>query len=161
MTSIIVATDLNNGIGLNNKLLAKLTDDLKFFKATTLNKPMIMGRKTFESLPGKLPKRKHIIMSKSYQIDDTEISVYSDLREAVADHEHLDPMIIGGGEIYKEALRLDLVDIIYQTLILDKFEADTHFPDIPSNFILSSSVGYGKDDNNESNFIINTFVKID
>lgn len=159
MIELIVATDLGFGIGNDNKLLTHLRDDLKFFKETTKGKTMIMGRKTFESLPGKLPGRTHVVISRdaNFMKDDDEVFTFTSLESALESYPT--SIIIGGGEIYKKALNIDCVDTIYLTLILNNFIADTQFPEIPENFLLKSSVSISKDEKNKENFIINTFQK--
>lgn len=159
MSKIIVACDLNGGIGKDNKLLTHLRDDLNFFKEITKNKTIIMGRKTYESLPGHLPNRKHVVISRdlSYARNKKDIIVYTSLDSAIDNHP--DGIIIGGGEIYKQALEKELIDTVYLTLILKRFEADTYFPDLPVDFKLTNSQAFSKDNHNKENFIINTFIK--
>jgi dihydrofolate reductase len=159
MIEMIVAADLNFGIGNENKLLTKLKDDLKFFKEITNNKTIIMGRKTFESLPFKLPNRKHVIISrnKNYMCDDNDLTIFTSLELAI--ELNPDSIIIGGGEIYKESLNKNIVDVIYLTLILNRYSADTFLTKIPENFNLVNSKSYSKNENNEENFIINKFIK--
>lgn len=124
----IVVTDLNNGIGKNNQLLCHLPADLKFFKATTMGCPIIMGRKTYESIGRLLPGRKNIIITRSgdYKVDGAEIfhSVEGAIR--VCTEEKV--FITGGAEIFKQAM--PLVNEIYRTVIDHSFEADTFFPEI-------------------------------
>lgn len=160
MIEMIVAADLNFGIGNNNKLLTKLKDDLKFFKEITNHKTIIMGRKTFESLPFKLPNRKHVIISrdKDYMSDDNDLTVFTSLESAIV--ENPNSIIIGGGEIYKESLSKDLVDVIYLTLVLNRFTADAFLAKIPEKFSLIESKAYSKNNDNDENFIINKFIKV-
>ncbi len=78
MISVIVAMGKNREIGKDNQLLWHLPKDLQYFKKLTLNKPIIMGRKTFESLPGILPRRKHYVVSRNteYQVSSFKVEVY-------------------------------------------------------------------------------------
>lgn len=135
MISLIVAVSKNNAIGKDNKLLFHIKEDLAFFKKTTLNKTMIMGRKTFESLPGVLPSRKHIVITrdKNYSIDNPQVEVRHSLIEVLEEYKvsSKELFVIGGGEIYKQAIESGLVDKIYITKIDEVVEdADTFFPNI-------------------------------
>ena len=128
MISIIVAINKNRGIGLNNKLLYWLPNDLKRFKALTTGNTIIMGRKTFESLPkGALPNRRNIVLTRSLnQYEGTEVfdSLQSALK-ACKDDENI--FIIGGASLYAEAL--SIADHLCITEINDtEKEADVHFP---------------------------------
>jgi len=124
----IVVTDLNNGIGKNNKLLCHLPADLKFFKATTMGCPIIMGRKTYESIGRLLPGRRNLIITRSgdYKVDGGEIfhSVEGSLQFCTEPK----VFITGGAEIFKASMHL--VNEIYRTVIDHSFEADTFFPEI-------------------------------
>lgn len=127
--SIIVATALNNGIGYNNQLLYWLPNDLKRFKALTTGHTIIMGRKTFESLPkGALPNRRNIILSKNSQTKYAGAEIYSSLEEALNHcNEEEEVFIIGGESVYKQAI--NIANKIYLTLIDDNSkETDAYFP---------------------------------
>ncbi len=125
MLTIIAAVAKNNALGKNNDLIWRLPADLKRFKKITLGHHVIMGRKTFESLGRPLPNRTTIIVSrnKTYQVDGC--IVVNSLEEAIsAAQEDQNPFILGGGEIYKQALLL--ADILDLTLVHHSFEdADT------------------------------------
>lgn len=129
MVSIIVAAAQDNAIGYKNQLLWHMPADLKYFKETTRGHPVIMGRKTFESVGKPLPGRRNIIITrqKDYQVAGAEV-VHS-LQDAL---DLCDPgdenFIVGGAQIYAEAL--GYTDRIYLTLIYEKFKADTFFPPI-------------------------------
>jgi len=129
MISIIVAVAENNVIGKDNKLIWHLPKDLKHFKETTTGHFIIMGRKTFESNGRPLPNRTNVIITKdkNYQVEGC-IIVHS-LKEAL----HLakgetEIFIIGGGEIYKQAM--PIAEKIYLTKVNQFFEGDTFFPEI-------------------------------
>lgn len=135
MISLIVAISNNNAIGKDNKLLFHIKEDLAFFKQTTLNKTMIMGRKTFESLPGILPLRKHIVITRDteYNINHEQVEVRHNLIDTLKEYKNSNKelVVIGGGEIYKQALESNLVDILYITKVNELVEgADTYFPEI-------------------------------
>lgn len=130
MFSIIVAHSTNNSIGKDNKIPWYLPEDLKRFKELTMGKKMIMGRKTFESLPGILPGRQHIILTqnKNYTVDNPNVKIVTDLNELINTYQdsNEEVFIIGGGEIYK--LFLDYTSKLYITEVLLDVEADTKFP---------------------------------
>jgi len=127
--SIIVATDTENAIGKNNQLLWHLPKDLQFFKKTTSGYPIIMGRKTFDSIGKPLPNRRNIVISRQANLKIEGVEVYHELSDALkACEEEKELFIIGGGEIYKQAL--PLAQKIYLTKVNHKFDADTYFPSI-------------------------------
>lgn len=123
----IVVTDQNNAIGKNNQLLCHLPADLKFFKATTMGAPIIMGRKTYESIGRLLPGRRNLVITRNpdYKIEGAEI--YHSLEAALKNCVEEKVFIIGGSELFKQAMHL--FHEIYRTLIDHKFEgADSYFP---------------------------------
>lgn len=130
--SIIVAASENNAIGLNNQLLWHLPNDLKFFKQTTWAMPVIMGRKTFESLAGKpLNGRLNIVISRQVDWNAEGVQKAGSLEEAIsiaAINHYKESFILGGGELY--AASLPLAHTIYLTRVEAEFEGDTFFPDI-------------------------------
>ena len=128
---IIVAISDNNAIGRDNQLLWHISEDLKFFKRTTLGCPVIMGRKTFESIGRALPKRVNIVISRGFSTAE-EVAATTSLEEAfkVAEETNLERcFVIGGGQIYSQAL--PLVDSLIVTHVHTVIEdADTFFPEI-------------------------------
>ena len=128
---IIVAISDNNAIGRDNELLWHISEDLRFFKRTTLGCPVIMGRKTFESIGRALPKRVNIVVSRCFNTAE-EVAVAGSLEEAfrVAQETNLEKcFVIGGGQIYSQAL--PLVDRLIVTHVHTVIEdADTFFPAI-------------------------------
>ncbi len=129
--SLIAAVDTNGGLGKNNQLLCHLPADLKHFKEHTLGKPIIMGRKTFESIGKALPGRLNIVLSKQNILIDGVTVVHS-LKQAldlVGDVPEV--MIIGGSVVFAEAL--PLAQRIYLTIIQHQFFADVFFPDLNMN----------------------------
>lgn len=126
--SAVVATDLNNGIGKDNKLLCHLPADLKFFKATTMGAPIIMGRKTFDSIGRVLPGRKNMIISRNTDLKIEGAEVYSSIEDVIKNCNVEKAYIIGGAEIFK--ITWPHLDEIYRTLIKHEFEADTFLPEI-------------------------------
>ncbi|WP_294153047.1 dihydrofolate reductase [uncultured Clostridium sp.] len=132
MLSLIVAIAENNVIGKDNKLIWHISEDLKRFKSITSGNAMFMGRKTFESLPGVLPGRKHIIITRDhkYTIDSEQVSVINDLDSFIRTYENSDDeiFVIGGAEIYKQLL--PHCKKLYLTKVHQSFEGDTYFPEI-------------------------------
>lgn len=128
---IIVAISDNNAIGKDNALLWHISDDLRFFKRTTLGCPVIMGRKTFESIGRALPKRVNIVVSRGFSTAE-EVAVATSLEEAfkVAEDTNLERcFVIGGGQIYAQALPLvDRLIVTHVHTVIDG--ADTFFPEI-------------------------------
>lgn len=130
MISIIVAIAENNAIGFENKLIYWLPNDLKRFKQLTTGNTIIMGRRTFESLPkGALPNRRNIVLSRNASPEDFPgADLYPNLQAALASCEG-DVYIIGGASVYKEALAV--ADRLCLTYIHDTpAQADTFFPEI-------------------------------
>ncbi len=131
--NLIVAIAQNYAIGNGNDLLWHLSADLKRFKALTTGHSVIMGRKTFESLPIRpLPNRKNIIITRSENSLFEGCETAHTLEEALqlcADDS--DAFVMGGGEIYRQFL--PIVDTLYITWVYRDFEADTFFPEIDSN----------------------------
>ncbi len=133
MLSIIVAKAKNNTIGKDNKLLWHISDDLKRFKELTTNHNIIMGRKTFESLGGILPNRKHIIFSQNpdFKIENENVEIVHSMlqiQQYIEDEE--ENFVIGGAMIYN--LLMPYVTKMYVTEIEKDFEGDTFFPKINS-----------------------------
>lgn len=129
MISIIVAIAEGNAIGHQQDLLCYLPADLKHFKQITTGHPIIMGRKTFESLPnGALPNRKNIVISRNAQLQFPNVTMTGSLEEAIVAADSDDEtFIIGGASIYEAALAI--ADRMYLTFIHHRFdEADTFFP---------------------------------
>ena len=127
MLTMIFACDMNNAIGKNGDLPWRQSTDLQHFKQITLGGTIVMGRKTWESLPGKLPDREHLVMTRSNR-DDVEIITYEGVLELSKKREIF---IIGGGEIYN--LFLPHAQKIYRTIIHCKVgDADTFAPEINS-----------------------------
>lgn len=135
IVSIIAAVASNKAIGKDNDLIWKLPDDMKFFRDTTMGHHVIMGRLNYESIPHKwrpLDGRPNIIVTRQNDYQAEEVAVVNDLEAALKIAEEQgekEAFVIGGGQIYKLALDLDLVDVMYLTHIHDSFEADVFFPE--------------------------------
>ena len=127
MLSIIVAVASNGVIGNANSLIWHISEDLKNFKRITSGHPVIMGRKTFESLGRPLPKRTNVVISRQTDLRIEGCTVVHSLEEATALFPaEEEAFIIGGAQIYKQAL--PLADRFYLTRVGHAYEGDTHFP---------------------------------
>lgn len=129
MIFLVVAMAQNGVIGKDGDLPWHLPVDLKHFKAVTLGKPIIMGRRTWAEVGKPLPGRRNIVVSRNPDFDAPGAEVVSSLDAAlalVADEPEI--MVIGGGQIYKQALTL--ADQIWCTLVCADVQGDTHFPEI-------------------------------
>lgn len=128
--NIIAAVALNGAIGRNNDLMWHLSADLKFFKATTMGHPVIMGRKTFESIGRPLPGRLNIVISRGEPQLPEGVELAHSLNEALCMlPDGANPFVIGGGQIYAEAMAS--ADTLYITRVFaSPDDADTFFPPI-------------------------------
>lgn len=129
MLAAIVVVAEDNAIGKNGDLLCHLPADLKHFKNITMGHTIIMGRRTWESLPkGALPGRKNVVITRNADFTAPGAEVYHSLEEALsATEQDGDRFIIGGGMLYREAF--PLTDVLHLTLLHATFpDADTHFP---------------------------------
>lgn len=158
--TIIVAAGENDAIGKNNQLIWHLSDDLKRFKELTNNHYIIMGRKTFESFPKPLPNRKHVVITRqeNYKVPEGVIVVNSLANAIEAANNDDQPFIIGGGEIYKQAMLF--ANKIELTRVHHSFEADTFFPKIDSSIWKeTSNTFHDKDENHEYAFSFITYER--
>ena len=161
--SIIVATSLNNAIGKNNQLLWHLPADLKFFKATTMGCPVIMGRKTFQSIGRTLPGRTNVVITRDKNFNSDNqfgIVVVSSIDEALVKlHAEKEVFIIGGGEIYNQTI--DIANVIYRTLVNTTIDGDVYFSDINSDaFNLVWEEKHGADEKNKFDYTYQKFERI-
>jgi dihydrofolate reductase len=125
--TLIAAVAANGVIGRDNKLPWRLPEDLKHFKVLTMGHPMIMGRKTWESLPGRLPGRPHIVVTRNPDYRAEDATVVGSLPAAIAAAGDADEVfVIGGAELYGQALAI--ADQLQLTEIAADFEGDAHFP---------------------------------
>ena len=159
--TIIVAAAENNAIGKDNDLIWSLPNDLKRFKKLTSGHSIIMGRKTFDSFPGLLPNRKHIVISRNKNISfSDEVTVVNNFEDAITETgDDENPFIIGGGQIYK--LAMDIVDKIELTRVHEEFKADTFFPKIDEDkWKLIHEEFNEKDERHQFSFTYKTYIKI-
>lgn len=162
MINIIVAVDKNNGIGKDNKLPWILPEDLKYFKKKTLYKPIILGRKTMQSLPGMLPGRKHIMLSRTqYPNTNPEFINFQNVEDVLNHikymHKGQDVFVIGGAEIYKQFI--NYADKIYMTYIDKAFDCDTFFEWNKNDWELISEEKGIKDEKNNYDYFFRIFEK--
>ena len=129
MISIIVAVAHRGVIGGNNRLLWHISEDLKRFKAITTGHPVVMGRKTYESLGRPLPNRTNVVVTRRSDFQAPGCVVVSSLEAAVALFpEKEEVFVIGGGEIYRQAM--PLADKLYLTCVEADYEGDVFFPKV-------------------------------
>jgi len=130
MITLVAACSKNRVIGKDNKLPWHLPEDLKHFKSLTLDRVILMGRKTFESIGSKpLPKRTNVVLTRDKNFKSDNILVYNNIDEVLPIFR--DIVVVGGAEIYKKFL--NFADEIQLTLIDKEFEGDTYFPEIDEN----------------------------
>ena len=157
--TIIAAVSINNIIGNKNKLIWKLSNDLKRFRNLTTNHSVIMGRKTFESLPNPLPDRDNIVITRDTNYSKPKIQVCSSIEDAInLTKTDTQPFIIGGGEIYTQTI--NIVDKIELTRVHEEFDGDAYFPEIPLDiFELINEENYNSDLENEFDYSYLTYKK--
>lgn len=159
--AIIAAMAANRVIGKGQGLPWNLPADTRFFKETTRGHPVIMGRKTFDTLGKPLPQRRNIVISRQADLRIPGAEVVSSLEEALrlVDDSREEVFIIGGAEIYRMAL--DLADRMYLTLIHESFEGDTYFPEFDeSQWVEVSRRDHPADEHNPHAFSFLTFERI-
>lgn len=163
IVSSIVATSLNHAIGKDNQLLWHLPADLKFFKATTMGCPVIMGRKTFQSIGRTLPGRTNVVITRDKNFNSDNqfgIVVVSSIDEALVKlHAEKEVFIIGGGEIYNQTI--DIANVIYRTLVNTTIDGDVYFSDINSDaFNLVWEEKHEADEKNKFDYTYQKFERI-
>jgi dihydrofolate reductase len=159
--AIIVAMDANRGIGKDNGLLWHLPADMKFFKESTLDNIVVMGRKNFESIPEKyrpLARRENVILTRNKNYKAEGCLVFNSIKDLLKHYENEEErtmFIIGGGEIYKQFLDKELVDEMYITKVNKVYTADTFFSEINLRDWRRSKIKtYPEDAQHEANFDI-------
>jgi len=159
MISIIVAASTNNVIGAQGDLPWRLSDDLRRFKAVTMGKPIVMGRKTWESIGRPLPGRQNIVITRQPDFSADGCSVVASVEEAIAAAGDVDEvMVIGGSQIYE--LVLPLADRLYLTRVHADLEGDAFFPELgESEWNLVSNENHAADDRNEFDFSFRTYER--
>jgi dihydrofolate reductase len=158
--TLIAAVAENNALGKDNKMLWHLPDDFKRFKRLTSGHYIIMGRKTFESLPGMLPNRTHVIITRQENYKADGCIIVNSLDEAIAAcPQNEEVFVIGGGEIYKQAIdRADKIELTRVHGISP--EADAFFPEIDLDmWKLVESFHHPKDEKHKFEFTFETYTK--
>ncbi|MEG0762025.1 dihydrofolate reductase [Chryseobacterium piscicola] len=162
MTTIVVAMGEKNEIGVDNKLLWHLPKDLKHFKELTSGYPIIMGRKTYESIGKALPNRTNIVVSRKKNWFQEGILIVGSIKEAVKFAKKIDDniFIIGGGNIYEQTI--EIADRLEVTLVKAQLDADTFFPKIDTKiWKLTEDVFHEKDEKNNYDFSFQTYERIE
>ena len=160
MTTAVVAMGLGNEIGYQNQLIWHLPKDLKRFKNITEKHPIIMGRKTYESIGKPLPNRTNIVVSRRTDWFQEGILIVGSIKEAVKFAKKIDDeiFIIGGSEIFKNTM--EILDKIEVTLIDAHFEADTFFPYIDEKIWKKTQEEFvQKDQQNTYNMYFQTYER--
>jgi dihydrofolate reductase len=156
--SIVVAMDIKGVIGRKGTLPWYLSSDLKHFKAITMGKPIVMGRKTHESIGKSLPGRENIIVTRNEDFSAEGCTVLNNLDEVYSHCKNIDEiMIIGGAELYVQTL--DKADRIYLTEVRANIEGDTYFPLFDrNNFKEIKQQDFKADEKNEYDY---SFVELE
>jgi dihydrofolate reductase len=156
MISIVVAVSKNGVIGKNNDLPWNLPTDRKHFKEITIGKPVIMGRKTFDSILSRLgkplPERKNIVITRQEDYKAEGVTIAHSIGEALKlFRNETEVFVIGGSEIYKEAL--PFTDRIYLTQVETEIDGDARFPDVSvDNWTLKKAEAHKRDEKNEFDY---------
>ncbi len=129
----IVAMARNRAIGKDNRLPWHFPEDMQHFKRRTTGSTVIMGRKTYESIGKPLPNRENFVISRTKREDAPHLRFFDSIESALDAIQTDDAYIIGGSELYRQTLLLD-IDGIYLTRIDKDYEGDTFYPEIPDDF---------------------------
>jgi dihydrofolate reductase len=158
---LIAAAGEGNELGNNGNLPWHLPDDFKHFKETTTGHAMIMGRKTFDTFPRPLPNRQHIIITRDrgYRVSHANCKVVHSLEAAIEAVSGMEKaFVIGGGEIYRQALPQATGVVL--TRVHGHFDADTFFPEIRKDLWRKvNSTHHPKDERHDYAFTIETYVR--
>ncbi len=156
---MIAAMGQNRGIGLKGELLWHLPDDLKFFKQQTLGCPIIMGRKTYDSIGKPLPGRRNIVLTRNEDFHSQGVEVFRSLQDAIAACLSSDKIFIAGGaEIYTQAL--PMADSLVLTHVHHSLEADAFFPEWnPAEFELISELHHEPDERHAYSFTFSHYER--
>ncbi|MBJ60128.1 MAG: diacylglycerol kinase [Flavobacteriales bacterium] len=165
VVSLIVAVSENKVIGKDNNLVWHLPADMKFFKDTTKGHFVIMGRRNYESIPHRyrpLPKRTNVIVTRQddYKAEGclivNSVEAAIELAQKAGDKE---PFVIGGGQIYKYAIKNNLVDRIYLTKVHTEIDGDTYFDDLDGSWKLVNTDFHPSDEKHIYAFTFQTFER--
>ncbi len=154
MITLIAACSSNRVIGKDNKLIWNVPGDLKRFKELTTGNPILMGRKTFDSIGRPLPKRTNIVVTRDKNWSKEGVIIYNNIDEAISEYGNSNLFVIGGGEIYSSLI--DIADKIELTLIDKEFDGDSYFPEIDDKWVVENSESITCD---EFNYQYITYIK--
>ena len=162
MITIIAAIGLNNELGKDNDLIWHLPADLRRFKKVTSGHTIIMGRNTFESIGKPLPNRRSIIITRNISYKKEGCEVVHSLEDAIKlIKDEKDAFIIGGAQIYKEAIDKKLVDQLDITKVHQNFDADVFFPSIdPTSWKEVSEETFLPDEKNQYTYSFLSYKRI-
>ncbi|RXZ81846.1 dihydrofolate reductase [Paenibacillaceae bacterium] len=156
--TLIAAMGRNRTIGKDNKLPWKLPDDMAYFVRKTKGKTVLMGRKTLESFGKPLKNRTNIVLTRRDDFAQDGCIVAHSLDEAFVAAQGADVMVIGGEEIYRQAL--PFADVILLTEIDEEFEGDAHFPAFSADeWELADSIKGNRDDKNPYDYYFQTYKR--
>lgn len=158
--------DNERGIGKNNDLMWHLPADMKFFRETTTGHIVVMGRKNWDSIPEKfrpLPNRENVVLTRNTDYLASGARVFHSLQDCLSyfsGEDQKDVFIIGGGEIYRQALDLKCIDEMYITHVDAVYGADTFFPEFDEDkWEVREILNWDKDEKNETGFVVKHYVK--
>ena len=161
--SLIVAKSRNGVIGVDGDLPWKLSSDLKFFKRTTMGKPVLMGRVTWESLPFPLPGRPNLVLTRDTSYKAPKAEIFHDLHDMIgrgyelAGQANVDEiMLIGGAKLYASLMRF--CDRMYITEVDAMIEGDAHFPAIRAyHWYLTDETAFSQQDGDDYPFTVKVY----
>jgi dihydrofolate reductase len=159
--SLIVAMDIHRGIGKDNDLMWHLPAEMKFFTTSTKGQIVVMGRRNYDSIPEKyrpLPQRENVVLSRNASFDAGDCKVFTSLDACLTAFQNETErklFVIGGGQIYKEALAHVDLNEMFISVIDHAFDPDTFFPEFDeSNWNKEELMRYSADDKNPHNFTV-------
>lgn len=165
--SLIVAMDKHRGVGKNNDLPWHLPADMRFFKETSTGHVVVMGRKNYESIPERfrpLPNRENAVLTRNKAYQAPGSTIFHSLEACLENYKNETERIIyiiGGGEIFKQALDIGVVDEMYITQIDKSYECDVFFPEFDHSLWKTELIlTHASDEKNEADFKIVKFSKI-
>ena len=160
--TLVVAASNNNAIGKDNQLLWRLPNDMKYFKNVTWGMPVLMGRKTFESLGKALPGRKNMVLTRQSKWKAPDVVVVKEIEDAIFLTKEMDVkelMVIGGGEIFRAVF--EKANRIHLTRVDGEFEGDAFFPAVdPAAWKLVSKSDHEADSNHAYGYSFQVWEKI-
>ncbi len=142
--SIIACVGKNLELGKGNDLIFRIKEDQKYFKKVTINHIVVMGRRTFESLPGILKERKNVVITRSNKEFPEEVEVFKSIEEFMDHYKDYEDeiFVIGGASIYRQFL--DFCDKIYLTEVDKSHDADVYFPDFDKSLFEKKIIESGE-----------------